>query len=697
MLFGSAYYHEYQPSERLAADLDLMVEAGFTVIRVGESTWASHEPRDGEIDFGELARVVDAAGERGIKVIVGTPTYAIPAWLARKHPEVMGVNPDGTPVAYGARQNMDYASPVFRPYAERIVRAMGERFGAHDAVLGFQVDNEIGIQNLANPHLIERFRAHVLDRFGSVEAINERWGLTYWSHRLSTIDDLWGPAGNTNPGYALEWSRFQESLTLEFIEWQKDILRQVITPDKTLLHCLIGGHSGEHSATRGISRAMDLAAVNIYVPLQDAFALPEPSRALGLGPNWLPERGATELYFYADMGWSLRGRRGEPFAVTESQATSIASHASNIPPFPGQLRLVAHALLARGATLLSYWHWATLHYGTESYWGGVLGHDLEPGRIYAEVAEIGAELRRIGDGVDGLVPDAEVAVLTDRDSMHTLGFFPPLTVEGTADGDRGSYQRIERRFHVAAAKAGAQARIVHLDGDIDECRVLVVPALYIATDETLARLVALAEAGAHVILTFRSGYADEWARIRHTRAPGPLRGPLGISYQEYATLPERVRLVGAARVVGDAALAEGWADRIVVEADDVEVLAGYDSPFLGANPAITSRPVGGGRMTWVGTLPDVDTTASLLGWALGERGVTTAIAGWADAPPQLGLRSGTLPDGRRLWAAANHGWEPITAAPPAGTCSLADGASVETIALGPWESVLLVGPGTLDA
>ncbi|HMS36873.1 MAG TPA: beta-galactosidase [Arachnia sp.] len=117
MLFGSAYYHEYQPSERLAADLDLMAEAGFTVIRVGESTWASHEPRDGEIDFGELARVVDAAGERGIKVIVGTPTYAIPAWLARKHPEVMGVNPDGTPVAYGARQNMDYASPVFRPYA----------------------------------------------------------------------------------------------------------------------------------------------------------------------------------------------------------------------------------------------------------------------------------------------------------------------------------------------------------------------------------------------------------------------------------------------------------------------------------------------------------------------------------------------------------------------------------------------------
>ncbi|MFT3888741.1 MAG: beta-galactosidase [Arachnia sp.] len=689
MLFGSAYYHEYQPYERLDKDLDLMVEAGFTVIRVGESTWASHEPRDGEIDFGELARVVDAAGERGIRVIVGTPTYAIPAWLARKHPEVMGVNPDGRPVPYGARQNLDYASPVFRPYAERIVRAMGQRFGHHEAVLGFQVDNEIGIQNLANPHLIERFRAHVLDRFGSVEAINERWGLTYWSHRLSTIDDLWGPAGNTNPGYALEWARFQESLTREFIEWQKGILREVVDPSKTLLHCLIGGHSGEHSDTRGISRAMDVAAVNIYVPLQDAFALPEPSTAPGLGPSWLPNRGVTELYFYADMGWSLRGDRGEPFAVTESQATSIAGHSSNIPPFPGQLRLFAHVLLARGANLLSYWHWATLHYGTESYWGGVLGHDLEPGRIYAEVAEIGAELGRIGDAVDGLVPDAEVAVLTDRDSMHTLTFFSPLVKEGTADGDRDAYARIERRFHVAAAKVGAQARIVHLDGDIDQCRVLVVPALYIASDETLARLVALAQAGVHVILTFRSGYADEWACIRHTRAPGPLRAPLGISYQEYANLPEPLRLVGDARVVGEGSAAEGWADRLVVEAYDVEVLASYDSPFLGANPAITSRPVGAGRMTWVGTLPDVDTTASLLAWALDERGVTTVISGWVDAPPQLGLRSGTLPDGRRLWAVANHSWEPITVTPPAGATFLDGGAAAPSITLGPWASELV--------
>jgi beta-galactosidase GanA len=76
VLFGAAYYHEYQPSPRLETDLDLMVEAGFTVIRVGESVWTTWEPEDGQFDLDWLAPVLDGAKQRGIGVILGTPTYA---------------------------------------------------------------------------------------------------------------------------------------------------------------------------------------------------------------------------------------------------------------------------------------------------------------------------------------------------------------------------------------------------------------------------------------------------------------------------------------------------------------------------------------------------------------------------------------------------------------------------------------------
>src|SRR5260221_6092768 len=99
MLFGTAYYHEYQPYERLAEDIRLMREAGFTTIRVGESTWASWEPQDGQFELAWMDRIIDALHAANLKVIFGTPTYAIPAWLARKQPEIMAHHASGVAVS----------------------------------------------------------------------------------------------------------------------------------------------------------------------------------------------------------------------------------------------------------------------------------------------------------------------------------------------------------------------------------------------------------------------------------------------------------------------------------------------------------------------------------------------------------------------------------------------------------------------
>ena len=65
VLFGAAYYTEYQPYDRLKEDLDLMAEAGFTVIRVGESVWSTWEPRDGDFDLDWLQPVLDGAWNVG--------------------------------------------------------------------------------------------------------------------------------------------------------------------------------------------------------------------------------------------------------------------------------------------------------------------------------------------------------------------------------------------------------------------------------------------------------------------------------------------------------------------------------------------------------------------------------------------------------------------------------------------------------
>src|SRR3954454_8060188 len=228
VLFGAAYYHEYQPGPRLEADLDLMTAASFTVIRVGESVWSTWEPEDGQFDLEWLAPVLDGASSRGIGVILGTPTYAVPLWLARGYPEIAGEAATGRPMPWGGRQEVNYTHPAFTFYAERVVRAIAARYADHPAVIGFQVDNEPGLMLLHNHGVFARFVDELRHTYQSVEALNEAWGLVYWSHKLSTWADLWTPDGNAQPQYDLAWRRFQARLTTEFIAWQADLVREYL-------------------------------------------------------------------------------------------------------------------------------------------------------------------------------------------------------------------------------------------------------------------------------------------------------------------------------------------------------------------------------------------------------------------------------------------------------------------------------------
>lgn len=572
---------------------------------------------------------------------------------------------------------------------------MVDRLGPIPGVIGFQLDNEIGVVTLTNPQIVERFRDWVVERLGGVDGVNDKWGLTYWSHRISRSSDLWAPDGNTNPGYALEWQRFQRSLTHEFLMWQRDLVRPRIRPDQIILHDQVGGYSNRSTATLEIAADLDRTAVNIYVPFQDALTLPEMSSAeiSPFSPNWANDAGTWAATWRADMAWALRGPAGEPFGVTEAQAGSIGGPEKNVPPYPGQLRLFAHLLLSRGADLLAYWHWHSLHYGFETYWGGVLGHDLRPNRLLAEVSQLGAELRALPSQLDGLVPDADIAMLYSVDSMKALGEMPPLAQPSSSDPDRQSYHRVFRRFYQAASDTGAQVRIVHERSDWSDHRVLIVPVMYIADDETLDRLREHARSGAHVILTFRTGYADQWAQVRSAVQPARLAEALGAEYQEFMNIIHTVPLTGSdgwdQRTTGHA---EGWADLLVP--DGAQTLLAYDHPFLRDYAAVVTQPQGAGRLTWVGTLPDRETTTELIRWALQERGISTATQAW-HAPESLRISSATLTNGARAWFVGHHGWGEERVPLPLGL-TLNDAVTGDPVAaeftLGPWESRILVEP-----
>jgi beta-galactosidase len=660
VLFGAAYYHEYQTYDRLKTDLDLMADARFSVVRVGESVWSTWEPENGRFDLDWLQPVLDGAHERGISVILGTPTYAVPPWLARLYPEIAGERATGRSIPWGARQEVDFTHPAFRFHAERVIRAILARYADHPGVIGFQVDNEPGNELLHNRGVFQRFVDDLRRTYGDVETLNREWGLVYWSHRLSDWADLWTPDGNAQPQYDVAWRRFQAQQTTEFIAWQAEIVRDHARPEQFVTTCISYNRPAVEDDL--LTDALDVTAGNLYYEMRDGLALPHRDD----GPRSWRTSGTWALYQSADRIFSSRQ---EPFLVTETNATSIGAPWDNRPAYDGQWRQVAWALVARGARMIEYWHWHTLHFGAETYWGGVLPHSGRPGRAYHEIAGIGAELEAAGGLVAGLVPDADIAMVHSASSNWLMQKYPPLARADGGPDDR-AYDGLVDPFYRGAFDAGLQVRILHarqlLDVTADPAEVadrypvLVASGLYVVDDATLDRLVAYAEAGGHLVLGPRTGYADHEARARADRAPAGLSEPAGVWYDEFSNITGELPVRpadGSPLLMGRAAAATRWVDGL--NPTDCDVLAHYDHPHFGRWPTVTTRAHGAGRITCVGTVPNPDLARALCTWL-----VPDPRSGWRDLPDSVTATTAAAPDGRRVHIVHNWSWDRVGVTAP---------------------------------
>ena len=693
VLFGAAYYHEYQPSPRLETDLDLMVEASFSVIRVGESVWSTWEPEEGVFDLDWLQPVLDGAHARGISVVLGTPTYAVPPWLARRYPEIAGEVRTGERMPWGGRQEVDYSHAAFRFHAERVVRKVVERYAGHPAVIGFQVDNEPGLLLFHNEGVFQRFVDELRQRYGTVEALNEAWGLVYWSHRLATWADLWRPDGNYQPQYDLAWRTFQAKLTTEFIAWQADIVREYASPEQFVTTCIAYDRPGVDDVS--LNRALDVTAGNPYYAMQDDLALPVGDDA----PQGWTTSGAWTLFASADR---MYASKQAPFLVTETNAGAIGGPATNFPAWDGQWRQAAWSLISRGAEMVEYWHWHTNHFGTESYWIGILPHDQRPGRVYRELAALGAELAELGPTVTGLTPHASLGLVYSARSKWGLAFQSPFPdPDGTASaggGDPRAFHRIYEAYYRGAFEAGVGVRVLHDEQLVErtpaavaaELPVLVVPGLLVADDALLGWLRDYAAAGGHLVLGIRTGYGDDEGRPRTERKPALLAEAAGVSFQEFSNLrgPLDVRPTGDGLAVGPDAHATRWVD--LLESDGAETLLEYDHPHFGRFPAVTTTEHGEGRITTVGTVPDPALARDLAAWL-----VPDPRPGWGDLPAAVTVSQARTRDGRRLHVVHNWGWEPQQVPAPAGAVDARrpDRDLSAGLALGPWDVAVLLTDG----
>lgn len=583
LLYGVAYYYEYLPYDRLKQDIEMMKKAGINLVRIAESTWSTMEPQDGVFDFSTVDLVLDAMFEAGIHVIIGTPTYAIPAWLAKTYPEILANTPKGKKM-YGERQNMDITHPVYLFHSERIIRKLISHIKDHEAIIGYQVDNETKHYETSGENIQLKFIKYMREKFKSTDNINSKFGLNYWSNRIDSWENFPSVNGTINASLACEFSKFQRTLVTDFLAWQASIVNEYKKDCQFITHNFDFDWK-EHSFGVqpdvdhfAVSDCLDIVGIDVYHPSQDYLT-------------------GCEIAFCGD---SARSYKNKNYFVLETQAQG---HAPWLP-YPGQLRLQAFSHLASGANMVEYWHYHSIHNSFETYWKGLLSHDFKTNPTYEEAITIGADFKRLSSKLINLKKENKVALLISNESLSAFNWFKMYT--------NMDYNDYTRRMYDALYKLNIECDMISsVSDDLDKYSLLVIPPLYAVADNVLNKLNNYVTRGGNVIYGMRSGFSDENCTVRNSEQPGIILEVCGIKYSQF-TAADSTCLKGGG-------ILKGWIE--LLNTDSAETLYLYDHSVWGEYSAVTMNISGKGSATYIGCFPDDRIMENIILYVIKKRGL----------------------------------------------------------------------------
>ncbi|MGN0404226.1 MAG: beta-galactosidase [Bariatricus sp.] len=592
LLFGAAYYPEYMSYDRVETDLRMMKQAGMNVVRIAESTWSTLEPQEGRFDFSYIDRVLAAVEQYDMQVIIGTPTYAIPSWLEQKESDVMAVTKEGRE-KYGHRQLINLWNPVFRIHAERVIRKLIAHTVEYPQVIGFQIDNETKHYGNVGEQVQSMFREYLKDTFGTTEQLNRAFYLAYWSNSIHDWGDFPDMTGCVNGGLCAEFDKFRRKLAADYLKWQTDIVREYKREDQFITHNFdfewkkFGADIAQDGYSYGVqpdinhyeaAQCLTIAGTDIYHPTQDLLT-------------------GAEIAFAGD---SIRCLKDDNYLVLECQAQAFKYWT----PYPGQLRLHAYSHLASGADGILYWNWHSIHNGYETYWRGLLSHDLSPNPAYEEACVIGQEWKKYGNRLLHMKKNNQVALVVDNHSLTALKWFP-------IDRDL-SYNDVVRWMYDSLYEMNIECDIVDVKAlDPLKYKMIVIPALYSATDNTIKQLENFVADGGILFSSFRSFVSDEHLSVYSDTQPHGLHKCFGMSYNQF-TEP------GKATVNGKHA--EYFAE--LLKTDDGESLVKYEHKYWGKYAAITHNQFGKGHAYYIGCYTEKEVLKELYGRAVEKAGIS---------------------------------------------------------------------------
>lgn len=512
--YGGDWNPEQWDRETNLRDIERMVEAGVTLISLGIFSWASLEPEEGHYDLDWLADLIDQLHNAGISVDLANGTASPPAWMAQRYPQTLPVDSRGVRLGFGSRQQYNPSSALFSQKACALTEAMARRFGDHPGVVMWHISNEYGCHTWESfdEESAHAFRQWLLERYGTLEAINHAWGTAFWSQTYTDIAQIQPPRAMPtfhNPSQMLDWRRFSDWALRNLMIRERDVIRRY----------------SDRPITTNFMGTFPFANYREWAPCLDVISddsYPDPA----------DPQGAHEIAWQGDV---MRGlSEGAPWLLMEQAPGAVQWRPQNSPKRPGQFLLWSIARMAHGADGILQFQWRQSAKGSETFHSGMVPHSGEESPIWRDVVETGQALKRLSS-VAGSRMTSRAAVVIDWESEWARDFaLGPISSENGADS--WGFFGPARAWHQSLWEAGIATDVVGIDNDFTSYDLIVVPAVFIDYPHMAHSLRIAAERGAQVVITAPSAVVDSQCGAILGGYLGSLASLAGVKVVEHSTL-----------------------------------------------------------------------------------------------------------------------------------------------------------------
>lgn len=579
MYLGVDYYPEQWDPSLLEEDLDNICELGGNAIRIAEFGWHLMEPAEGQYDFSFFDHVIERAKARGLSIVMGTPTATIPAWLAKKHPDILSEFEDGTKRVFGGRHVYCFNSPTLYRYAEGIIRAMAEHYKDEKAIVAWQIDNEFGHEDSDIcwcPQCRDAFQAYLKEKFhGNIGSLNDAYGTVFWSQTYNDFGEIPLPARTItthNPALRLDWERFRSESIVKFAAFQARLLREII-PGVVVIHDFPGGGLGKHADYSAVSKHLDVAAYNNY-PVWGGQ--PEP-----LPPN--------EIAFGLDY---IRGLKQRNFWITEAIMGAQGHDITGFSPRPNQAKMWAYQAMARGCESLFFFRYRGATKGAEQFCYGILDPDNVKRRKFYEVQSFFRDIRQYASQLETPIT-SQVAIVYDYDSLAAFRIQrQSVLLDCEAE---------MKKYHKFFYDRNVPVDVIPADRDLTSYQVVILPQMIIAKPDFQRKLRDFAQRGGTVVLTYRDFVKDpDNNLVLGKQLPIDFTDFAGVCVAETESLQEgqKFPVTGEGNFAG--VQGQGGIFRDMLEVHGADVLLRYHDAFYQEFAAVTRKAQKDGWVYYLG-------------------------------------------------------------------------------------------------